>query len=128
MELNFRVGPIPIYDAMKIYDKLYILTTCVPNHIVVDIDDWDIDTALILIKSLRINNAYAFRFQRRMLDEERTPGAYNIKVKTIKDSGTYYLGGYLETEGCTTIIRSVKNGDWSCVFNDGIDTIIEEEK
>jgi len=153
MELNFRVGPIPIYDAMKIYDKLYILKTGIPNYILKDIADWTVDEAASITKS--IEGAYAFRFQRRGLEENRTSGVYNVIVKILEESGTHYLGGYTETiddikarialnnekktdsdrllvqrleeGGHTTIIRSIQNGMWSCVFHNEVDTIIEEK-
>ena len=136
---------------MKIYDKLYILKTGIPNYILKDIGDWTVDEAVSITKS--IEGAYAFRFQRRGLEESRTSGVYNVIVKIIKESGTHYLGGYtetiadikarialnnekrsdsdrclikmLETGGHSTIIRSIQSGVWSCVFHEGVDIILE---
>ena len=138
---------------MKIYDKLYILKKGIPNYVLQNIDDWNVDEAVSIVKS--VEGAYAFRFQQRSLEEERVNGEYNIKVSIIKESGTYYLDGYTETiddikarialnnekktdsdrllvkrleeGGYTTIIRSIQSGVWSCVFHDGVDTIIEEK-
>ena len=138
---------------MKIYDKLYILKTGIPNYILYDITDWDIEAAKEIVSNY--TDAYAFRFQRRGLEESRTSGVYNVKISIIKESGTYYLGGYTETiddikarialnnekktdsdrllvkrleeGGYTTIIRSIQSGVWSCVFHNGVDTIIEEK-
>ena len=80
---------------MKIYNKLYILKTTVPNYVLEKIEEWDIGEAILLIHDLEIEDAYAFRFQQRSLEEERIDGRYNIKVSIIKESGTYYLEGYL---------------------------------
>jgi len=138
---------------MKIYNKLYILKTTVPNYVLEKIDDWKVDEALAIASD--VEEAYAFRFQQRSLEEEKIDGQYNIKVSIIKESGTYYLGGYTETiddikarialnnekktdsdrllvqrleeGGHTTIIRSIQNGMWSCVFHNEVDTIIEEK-
>jgi hypothetical protein len=138
---------------MKIYDKLYILKTSVPNYVLMNIDDWEVNKAVSITRY--VEDAYAFRFQRRGLEEKRVDGQYNIKVSIIKESGTYYLGGYTETiddikarialnnekktdsdrllvqrlegDGHTTIIRSVKDGGWSCVYDKDKDTIIEEK-
>jgi hypothetical protein len=138
---------------MKIYDKLYILKKGVPNYVLRDISDWKVDEALAIASD--VEGAYAFRFQKREISENRIDGQYDIIVKILEESGTHYLGGYTETiddikarialnnekktdsdrllvkrleeGGYTTIIRSVQSGVWSCVFHDGIDTIIEEK-
>jgi hypothetical protein len=138
---------------MKIYDKLYLLKTGIPNYILKDIADWTVDEAVSIAS--QIDGVYAFRFQRRGWEESRSSGVYNVKAIMIKESGTYYLEGYTETisdikarislnnekktdsdrllvkrleeGGYTTIIRSVQSGVWSCVFHDGIDMIIEKK-
>jgi hypothetical protein len=138
---------------MKIYDKLYILKKGVPNYVLRDISDWKVDEALAIASD--VEGAYAFRFQKREISENRIDGQYDIIVKILEESGTYYIGGYIETiadikarialnnekktdsdrllanrleaGGHTTIIRSIQSGVWSCVFHDGIDTIIEEK-
>jgi hypothetical protein len=138
---------------VKIYDKLYILRYSIPNYVLQDIDDWNVQDALELAKL--IDDSYAFRFQRRGLEEERLPGRYNVKASIIKESGTYYWGGYIETVDDirarielnhekktekdhtllrmlekgkhTTIIRSIDTDKWSCVFNEETDVLLEDD-
>ncbi len=136
---------------MKIYDKIYVLRIGVPNYSLKEISDWDVDEALSILAN--IEDAYAFRFQRRGWEEERLPGQYNIKASIIKESGTYYLDAYtetlddvraridlnhdkdrsakdkalvqlMETNGQTTIVKSI-NDKWSSFFNEETDVILD---
>ncbi len=145
-----RAGSIPVYDTMKIYNKLYVLRTIVPNYHLVDISDWDIEEAKAIIAN--IEHAYGFRFQRRGLEEERLNGQYNVRAKIIKESGTYYINAYTETledikarielnhekvtgkdhtlvrhmeqQGYNTVVRGI-NDKWSCVFNVDKDVVLD---
>jgi hypothetical protein len=133
-----------------IYDKLYILRHGIPDHKLVNIDDWDIQIALAMIS--KIEGAYAFRFQRRLWEETKTNGRLDITAKIIKESGTYYVNGFIETlddirarielnrderrtqddavllkkmeqRGSKAIVKGINN-NWCCFFDEESDFLL----
>jgi hypothetical protein len=133
-----------------IYDKLYILRNGVPNYCLVDIDGWDVDAAKAIIANY--DNVYGFRFQRRLWVEEREPGRYNVTARIMKESGTYYVNGFIETlddlrahieldrkerrtqddkvllqkmesHGYKAVVKGIKH-NWCCFFNEETDILL----
>lgn len=145
-----RADSISVYPTM-IYDKLYILRLGIPNYRLVPIDGWDVEEAKNILK--KYDDAYGFRFQRRMWAEDRSDGRLDIIARIMNESGTYYINGFIETlddirarielnrdvrrtqddmallqrlesRGAKAIYRHLTNDKICCIFNEETDVLL----
>ena len=76
------------------YNKLIIFTTK-PFPILHNIDEWNVQKALNIVR--KVKDSYAFMFQEKEKRIDKQSGSYTVNTKTTKQSGVYYFDAYLET-------------------------------
>ena len=87
----------------KHYVTFYSPGTFVSESSTLSIEDWDTAKAVEMAKNIQERHGakpYGFRFETRLnhADVQDAEGVWlKVQEKTVKSSGTYFLGGKLET-------------------------------
>ena len=110
---------------MSIYHKLSIDCFGYDTPILIRIKEWDLEQAINTAK--QTEDAYRFCFNTFNIVEEKQNGMYTVKVKLIKQSGFYYLNGYIETtedvaakvklkESSNKLLKQMEDNGWKKII------------